>query len=52
MGFKIDLSKKREYAYPTSIKEVDELTGEEFERFIFHYFNYCKLYMINLEGWI
>lgn len=38
MGFKIDLSKKRKYAYPTSIKEVDELTGEEFERFIFHYF--------------
>jgi len=37
MAFKIQLGKKREYKYPKSIKEVDELTGEQFEKFVFRY---------------
>ena len=37
MDFKIDLAKGKEYEYPKSIKEVDELTGEQFELFIFKY---------------
>lgn len=34
---KIELGKKRDYDYPKSIREVDELTGEQFELFIFKY---------------
>ena len=37
MGLKIKLGKKRRYDYPKSIQEVDQLTGEEFELFIFNY---------------
>ncbi|MCD4826392.1 MAG: HRDC domain-containing protein [Acholeplasmataceae bacterium] len=37
MAIKIQLGKKREYNYPKSIKEVDELSGEQFEMFIFKY---------------
>lgn len=37
MAFKIKLDTKRQYNYPKSIKEVDELTGEQFELFIFEY---------------
>lgn len=33
----IKLGAKQEYDYPKSIKDVDEMTGEEFERFIFKY---------------
>ena len=33
----IKLGKKKQYNYPRSIKEVDELTGIEFEQFVFHY---------------
>lgn len=37
MAIKIQLGKKRQFNYPKSIKEVDELTGEQFEMFIFKY---------------
>lgn len=38
----IKLGKKKEYNYPKSIKEVDELSGEQFEMFIFKYLKeYC-----------
>lgn len=43
---KIQLGKKREYNYPLSIQEVDHLTGQEFESFIF---NYLKEFQ-NYEG--
>ncbi|KFZ27471.1 MAG: Ribonuclease D [Candidatus Izimaplasma bacterium HR2] len=37
MAIKIKLGKKRDFDYPKSIKEVDEMTGEQFELFIFKY---------------
>ena len=37
MALNIQLSKKRQFNYPKSIKEVDELTGEQFELFIYRY---------------
>jgi len=37
MPLDINLADKRLYQYPASIQEVDQLTGEEFERFIFNY---------------
>lgn len=37
MGGLIKLGRKKEYNYPASIKEVDELSGEMFELFIFKY---------------
>ncbi len=43
---KIELGKKRVFDYPKSIREVDELTGEQFELFIF---KYMKEYQ-NYEG--
>lgn len=37
MALNIDFDKKKKFNYPKSIKEVDELTGEQFEAFIFNY---------------
>ena len=37
MAIKIKLGNKREFNYPNSIKEVDELSGEQFELFVFRY---------------
>lgn len=37
MALNIDFEKKKKYNYPQSIKEVDLLTGEQFETFIFNY---------------
>lgn len=37
MSIKIQLGKKRDFNYPKSIKEVDEMSGEQFELFIFKY---------------
>lgn len=37
MAINIQLGKKREFDYPSSIQEVDKLTGEQFELFIFNY---------------
>lgn len=41
---KIELEKKRTYNFPASIQEVDELTGEYFEQFIFRYLKEYQSY--------
>lgn len=37
MAIKIQLGEKRKFDYPSSIQEVDKLSGEQFELFIFNY---------------
>jgi superfamily II DNA helicase RecQ len=44
MAIDIKLGMKRKFDYPKSIKEVDELSGEEFERFVFRYLKEYQSY--------
>lgn len=44
MAIEIKFGKKREFDYPKSIKEVDELSGEQFEHFVFRYLKEFQSY--------